>query len=160
MPLRMDSQLPGLKGGTEWFNSDPITDEQLAGKPVLVHFWAVSCGTCKESLPDVKRWAKEYEDQGLKVISVHMPRQESDTNVESVKEVIKDYEVTQPCVVDNYHEITDSFENKYVPAFYVFDREHKMRDYKAGEKAPKFIDQALARIVKEGSDSTVAAAAE
>jgi hypothetical protein len=90
-----------------------------------------------------------------------MPRQESDTNVDSVKEVLKDYEVTQPCVVDNWHEITDSFENKYVPAFYIFDRAHKMRDFKAGEKAPKMVEQALARIVGESADdpSIVAAGA-
>jgi len=149
MPLRMESPLPSLKGGTDWFNSEPIGEAELADKPVLVHFWAVSCGTCKESLPDVKRWAEEYKDKGLRVISVHMPRQESDTNLEAVKEVIKDYEVTQPCVVDNYHEITDAFENKYVPAFYIFDKGHKMRDFKAGEKAPKMVEQALARIVNE-----------
>jgi thiol-disulfide isomerase/thioredoxin len=158
MPLRMESPLPGFKGGTDWFNSDPIGEEQLANHPVLVHFWAVSCGTCKESLPDVKRWMQEYADKGLKVISVHMPRQESDTNLDSVKEVIKDYEITQPCVVDNWHEITDSFENKYVPAFYIFDREHKMRDFKAGEKAPKMVEQALARIVGEGEGSSTVAA--
>jgi thiol-disulfide isomerase/thioredoxin len=151
MPLRMESALPSLKGGTDWFNSGPIGDTELDGKPVLVHFWAISCGTCKESLPDVKRWAEEYKDKGLQVISVHMPRQESDTNVEAVKEAIADYEVTQPCVVDNYHEITDAFENKYVPAFYIFDKEHKMRDFKAGEKAPKMVEQALARIVSDNS---------
>ncbi len=150
MPLRMDSPFPGFKGGTDWFNSEPITEEQLKGKPLLVHFWAVSCGTCKESLPDVKRWAQEFADKGLRVISVHMPRMESDQNIDSIKEVIKDYEITQPCVVDNYHEITDSFENKYVPAFYIFDSEHKMRDFKAGEKAPKMVEQALSRILSDG----------
>jgi thiol-disulfide isomerase/thioredoxin len=147
MPLKMDSPLPGFKGGTQWFNSQPITMEQLDGKPVLVHFWAVSCGTCKESLPDIKRWMDEFKEQNLQVISVHMPRMESDTNIETVKETVKEYEITQPCVVDNYHEITDAFENKYVPAFYVFDKEHKMRDFKAGEKAPKMVEQALERIV-------------
>jgi thiol-disulfide isomerase/thioredoxin len=147
----MESQLPSLKGGTDWFNSAPIEDSELDGKPVLVHFWAISCGTCKDSLPDVKRWAEEYKDKGLRVVSVHMPRQESDTNLEAVKEAIKDYEVTQPCVVDNYHEITDAFENKYVPAFYIFDKDHKMRDFKAGEKAPKMVEQALVRIVSENS---------
>jgi thiol-disulfide isomerase/thioredoxin len=154
----MESPLPSFKGGTDWFNSEPITEDQLIGKPVLVHFWAVSCGTCKESLPDVKRWAAEYADKGLKVISVHMPRQESDTNIEAVKEAIKDYEVTQACVVDNWHEITDAFENKYVPAFYVFDREHKMRDFKAGEKAPKMVEQALSRILNDSSAEAAVAA--
>ncbi|HEY9775131.1 MAG TPA: redoxin family protein [Planktothrix sp.] len=149
MPLRSESPIPSLKGGTDWFNSEPITDDQLKGKTVLIHFWAISCGTCKESLPDINHWAQKYAAQGLKIISIHMPRQESDTSVEAVKEAIAEYDIKQPCVVDNWHEITDAFENKYVPAFYLFDREGKMRDYKAGEKAPKMVEQAIERILKE-----------
>jgi thiol-disulfide isomerase/thioredoxin len=154
MPLRSESPMPSLKGGTDWFNSEPITDDQLKGKTVLVHFWAISCGTCKESLPDVNLWAEKYASQGLKIISVHMPRQESDTNVDAVKEAIAEYEVKQPCVVDNWHEITDAFENKYVPAFYLFDKDGKMRDYKAGEKAPKMVEQAIERVLKEAQSSS------
>lgn len=148
MPLRMDAPLPSLEGGTDWFNSEPITNEQLAGKPVLVHFWSISCGTCKESLPDINRWLETYKPQGLEIISVHMPRQESDTKVESVKESMDEWEVQQPCVVDNWHEITNRFENKYVPAYYLFDEEHKMRDFKAGEKAVKMVEPAIERVLK------------
>ena len=157
MPLRSDSPLPPLKGGTEWFNSQPLTEEDLKGKTVLVHFWAISCGICKESLPDVGEWAKKYAPQGFTVVSVHMPRQESDTNIDAVKEAIAEYKVSQPCVVDNWHEITDAFDNKYVPAFYLFDAGGKMRDFKAGEKAPKMVEQAIERVLKETqSSSTVA----
>ena len=148
MPLRMDTPLPSLEGGTDWFNSEPITNEQLAGKPVLIHFWSISCGTCKESLPEINRWLETYKPQGLQIISVHMPRQESDTKVESIKESMDEWEVKQPCVVDNWHEITNRFENKYVPAYYLFDEEHKMRDFKAGEKAVKMVEQAIERVLK------------
>lgn len=147
MPLRMDTPLPSLEGGTDWFNSEPITLDQLKGKTVLVHFWSISCGICKESLPDITRWIDEYGPKGLKVVSVHMPRQESDTNVEAVKEAIDEYEVKQPVVVDNWHTITDAFENKFVPAFYVFDSDMKMRDFKAGEKAIKMVEPVLERLL-------------
>lgn len=154
MPLRMESPLPSLKGGTNWFNSEPISDDEFKGKTVLVHFWAISCGTCKESLPTINDWSDKYASQGLRIVSVHMPRQESDTNLDDVKQAIEEYDVKQPCVVDNYHEITDSFENKYVPAFYLFDASGKMRDYKAGEKAPKMVEQAIERILKETQNSS------
>ena len=147
MPLRMDTPLPTLEGGTDWFNSEPITLDQLKGHTVLVHFWSISCGICKESLPDITRWIEEYGPKGLKVVSVHMPRQESDTNVEAVKEAIDEYEVKQPVVVDNWHTITDAFENKFVPAFYVFDTDLKMRDFKAGEKAIKMVEPVLERLL-------------
>ncbi len=148
MPPRMDSPMPSLDGGTDWFNSQPIKTEDLKGHTVLIHFWSVSCGICKESLPDIDRWIQTYGPLGLKVISVHMPRQESDTNVEAVKEVIAEYNIKQPCVVDNWHTITDAFDNKYVPAYYVFDSDGKMRDFKAGEKAAKMVEPVLERIMK------------
>ncbi len=148
MPLRMDTPLPSLDGGTDWFNSEPITDESLKGHPVLIHFWSISCGICKESLPDVNRWIEKYKPQGLQIISVHMPRQESDTKVEDVKEAIDYWEVKQPCVVDNWHEITNRFENKFVPAYYLFDAEHKLRHFQAGEKAIKMVEPVIERVMK------------
>jgi thiol-disulfide isomerase/thioredoxin len=147
MPLRMDSKLPSLEGGTNWLNSPPLTNEDLAGHPVLIHFWAISCHSCKESLPDVNRWLDTYGPQGLKILSVHMPRQESDTNVEAVTEIAKEYAMKQPCVVDNWHSITDGFENKYVPAFYLFDAEGKLRHFQAGEKAAKMVEPVIQRLL-------------
>lgn len=147
MPLRMDAALPSIEGGTEWFNSPPIKNDELKGVPVLVHFWAISCGICKESLPEISGWLEKYGSKGLKIVSVHMPRQESDTNIDAVKEAINEYEVKQPCVVDNWHEITEAFDNKYVPAFYLFDEEGKMRQFNAGEKAAKLVESAIERVI-------------
>jgi thiol-disulfide isomerase/thioredoxin len=156
MGLRMDAQMPSIEGGTEWFNSPALTNKDLAGGTTLVHFWAISCGSCKESLPDVTRWFEKYSSQGLKIVSVHMPRQESDTNVEAVKEAIKDYDVKQPCVVDNWHTITDAFENKYVPAFYIFDNQSKLRHFQAGEKAAKMVEPVIERVLAASQSTTVA----
>ncbi len=149
MGLRMDSKMPSIEGGTNWFNSPPLTNDSFAGHPTLIHFWAISCHSCKESLPDVNRWLDTYAAQGLKILSVHMPRQESDTNVEAVTEVVKEYQMKQPCVVDNWHTITDAFENKFVPAFYLFDTEHKLRHFQAGEKAAKMVEPVIQRVLAQ-----------
>ena len=113
MPLRMDTPLPSLEGVTDWFNSEPIKNDDLKGKPVLVHFWSISCHNCKESLPDINEWVDEFKPTGLQIISVHMPRSEADTNMEKVKEAVEEYKMKQPCAVDNWHEITDRFQNKF-----------------------------------------------
>jgi len=150
----MDSDMPALEGGTDWFNSEPVTRESLAGHPVLIHFWSISCGTCKESLPDIANWIKTYGPKGLKVLAVHMPRQESDTNVDAVKENIDEYEIKQPCVVDNWHTITDAFDNKFVPAYYLYDANLKMRHFSAGEKAVKMVEPALDRLLNHNEAPT------
>jgi thiol-disulfide isomerase/thioredoxin len=149
MPLRMDSPMPSIDGGTDWFNSKPLTNEDLKDHPTLIHFWAVSCHSCKDSLPDVIGWIDKFSPQGLKLVSVHMPRQESDTNVEAVKEAIDEYGIKQPCVVDNWHTIADAFQNKFVPAFYLFDKEGKLRHFQAGEKAAKMVEPVIQRVLSE-----------
>jgi thiol-disulfide isomerase/thioredoxin len=160
MGLRMDAQMPSIDGGTDWFNSSPLTNKEFQGSPTLVHFWAISCGSCKESLPEINRWLETYSPKGLKILSVHMPRQESDTNVAAVTEAIKDYELKPPCVVDNWHTITDAFENKYVPAFYIFDSESKLRHFQAGEKAAKMVEPVIERVLAANKDGGVAAERE
>jgi hypothetical protein len=60
---------------------------------------------------------------------------------------MQEYEIKQPVVVDNMHSITDAFENKYVPAYYVFDTEGKMRNFAAGEKALKMTEPVLERLL-------------
>lgn len=147
MPLRMDTPLPSIEGVDDWFNSPAIKDSDLAGHPVLIHFWALSCGVCKESLPELNKWVDEYGSKGLKIISVHMPRMESDTDMPAVTACMKEWEMKQPCVVDNWHTITDRFENKYVPALYLFDAEHKMRHFQAGEKAVKMTEPVVQRVL-------------
>jgi thiol-disulfide isomerase/thioredoxin len=149
MPLHMDSPMPAIDGGTNWFNSQPQKNADFAGHPTLVNFWAISCQSCKESLPDIDRWLNKFGPKGLKILSVHMPRQESDTNIEAVKEAIDEYKIKQPCVVDNWHTIADAFENKYVPAFYIFDKNGKLRHFQAGEKAAKMVEPVIERVLTQ-----------
>jgi thiol-disulfide isomerase/thioredoxin len=149
MPLRMDTPMPSIEGGTDWFNSEALTNKDFQGRPTLVHFWAVSCHSCKDSLPDVISWIDKFAAQGLKILSVHMPRQESDTSVPAVKEAIEEYGIKQPCVVDNWHTIADAFQNKFVPAFYLFDKEGKLRHFQAGEKAAKMVEPVIQRVLSE-----------
>lgn len=149
MTLHMGTDMPSISGGTDWFNSEPLTNADLSGHPTLIHFWAISCHSCKESLPDVNRWLDQFASKGLKIVSVHMPRQESDTNVEAVTDAVKEYKIKQPCVVDNWHTIADAFENKYVPAFYLFDKESKLRHFQAGEKAAKMVEPVIERVLNQ-----------
>lgn len=148
MALRLRSEMPELKGATEWVNGD-VNMDQLKGKPVLVHFWSVSCGLCKTSMPDVLKIRDQYKDKGLQVIGIHMPRSEKDTEVGPVKETIEKYEMTHPQAIDNQHSIVDAYENEFVPAFYLFDAEGQLRHRSAGEKALKMLEKPLVRLLGE-----------
>jgi len=147
MPMRLREQMPELAGLTEWVNGE-VSKEDLKGKPALVHFWAVSCHMCKESLPTINEWrdtlAKQYN---MQIIGIHMPRYEKDTDLEAVHEAIKQYGLQHPIGIDNEHAVTDAFQNEYVPAYYLFDAEGQMRFYGAGEKAIGLVEQRIHKIL-------------
>jgi hypothetical protein len=67
-------------------------------------------------------------EQGLRVIGIHMPRYETDTDVEAVRDLISKYGISEPVAVDNEHKLKDAFQNDqgFVPAYYLFDAEGKI----------------------------------
>ncbi|GAB6933645.1 redoxin domain-containing protein [Calditerricola satsumensis] len=144
--MKLRDEMPEFVGVTEWVNGS-VTKEELRGSPVLVHFWAISCHLCKESLPMLNEWREKYKDHGLKIVGVHMPRSEKDTEIGPVKETIAQYNLQHPIAIDNQHAVTDAFENQYVPAFYLFDQDLKLRHFQAGEKGLKLVQRRLHRIL-------------
>jgi thiol-disulfide isomerase/thioredoxin len=150
MPMRIGTELPSLEGATEWFNATGArAAEEAKGHPTLVHFWSVSCGLCKENMPRLSEWREARAAEGLRVIAVHMPRYEADADVEAVRDAVAEYEITEPCAVDNEHRLRDAFQNEqgYVPAYYLFDAEGKLRGFAAGEYGLKVIGPALDRVL-------------
>ncbi|HEY0377545.1 MAG TPA: redoxin domain-containing protein [Pyrinomonadaceae bacterium] len=150
MPMRIGTEMPKLDGATEWFGGTQAHAEAEAeGRPTLVHFWSVSCGVCKENMPRVAEWRDRRREDGLRVIAVHMPRYEADTDVEAVREAVSRYNVTEPCAVDNEHKLRDAFQNEhgYVPAYYLFDAQGKLKSFAAGERGLDMLTSAVERLL-------------
>ncbi|WP_134684203.1 redoxin domain-containing protein [Brevibacillus migulae] len=150
--MRLREELPDFPGITEWFNSQ-VSKADLAGKPVLVHFWSVSCHMCKDSMPQINEWRDKYKDNGLQVVGIHMPRSEADTDLEIIKETIAKYELIHPIGVDSELKTVDAFQNEYVPAFYLFDESLQLRHFQAGEKGLNLVKKRLHRILGIEEDS-------
>ena len=150
MPMRIGTQMPSLEGATEWFGATQAhAEESAAGHPTLVHFWAVSCHVCKDNLPRVAEWRDQRKEDGLRVVAIHMPRYEADTDTEAVRDAIAKYGIEEPCAIDNGHKLRDAFQNEhgYVPAYYLFDKEGKLRSFAAGERGLDMLSSALDRIL-------------
>ena len=134
--MRIGDAMPSLDGATTWFNgSQEDTQEHIKGKPTLVHFWAVSFGICKDKMPQLQDLIKKYEPLGLHAIAVHMPRYEADTDLDTVNEAMTANGITEPVAVDSLHKLKDAFLNEqgWVPVYYLFDAEGKLKTRAAGE---------------------------
>lgn len=151
MPMRIGTEMPQLNGATEWLGTtQEFAESESKGQPTIVHFWSVSCGICKDNLPRIAEWRDEHRERGLRVIAVHMPRYEADTDVEAVRDAIATYKITEPCAIDNEHKLRDAFQNDqgYVPAYYLFDGEGKLRSFAAGERGLDLLKATLERILR------------
>lgn len=144
--MKLRTPMPELIGATQWLNGE-VTREDLVGeKPTLFHFWSISCGLCKEAMPNVNEFRDQYQDQ-LNVIAVHMPRSEKDLDIVEIEKVAKEHGITQPIFIDSDHKLTDAFENKYVPAYYVFDNEGQLRHFQAGGGGMKMLTKRVNRVL-------------
>jgi thiol-disulfide isomerase/thioredoxin len=50
--------------------------DSLAGKVVLIDFWATWCGPCREALPQIQKIAHKFEGQPLVVMSISLDKDE------------------------------------------------------------------------------------
>jgi len=105
----------------------------------------------KQNLPRVAAWREERKAEGLRVIAVHMPRYEADTDIEAVREAIAKYDITEPCAIDNQHKLREAFKNEqgFVPAYYLFDAEGKLRSFAAGERGLDMLSAAVDRVLAQ-----------
>lgn len=143
--MKLREEMPELTGAAGWLNGK-VTKEELQGRPTLIHFWSVSCGLCKEAMPEINEFRDEYEDE-LNVIAVHMPRSENDLDVAVIEAMAMGHDISQPIFIDSEHKLTDAFENKYVPAYYVFDAEGKLRHFQAGGSGMNMLRKRVNRVL-------------
>ncbi len=142
MPMRVGTPFPGLHGATEWIGVDAAPSLSI-GRPILIHFWAVSCHICHETMSEVSRYRAIYVPKGLQLVSIHMPRYESDTEVQKVHEDIKTYGMTQLIGVDNMHAVAELYQNEFVPAYFLFDNDGNLKFRAAGDKGLQNVGKRL-----------------
>ena len=146
MPMKIGDAIPTFEGATEWLNElQETADDYVKGAPTLVYFWATSCGICKENMPKLQELKNKYKAHGLKTVAIHLPRYEADTNLETVKETIEKHRIDDVCAIDNGHKLKDAFLNEqgWVPVYYLFDAEGKLKSRAAGEYGVGVLTTAL-----------------
>jgi thiol-disulfide isomerase/thioredoxin len=150
--MRIGDAIPKFEGATGWLNElQDTADDYVNGQPTLVHFWATSCGICKTNMPKLQELKAKYKDQGLRTVAIHMPRYEADTDVEKVKQMVEEHCIDDVCAIDNQHKLKDAFLNEqgWVPVYYLFDGEGKLKSRAAGEFGIGVLTSALEKMFPE-----------
>ena len=147
--LPVEGELPSLDGLGPWFNSPPLTREQLRGKVVVIDFWTYSCINCLRSLPYVKAWDEKYRKDGLVVIGVHAPEFAFEREPANVARAIADLGIRYPVALDNGYDLWRALKNNYWPAHYFVDAQGRIRYHHFGEGDYAMSERVIRQLLAE-----------
>lgn len=150
MPFAFHEPMPPLRDAAGWLNGGPVEPSDLAGAPVLIHFWSQGCPTCKEQLPAVRRWVKEFAPRGLVVFGVHSRTHPEETD-ECAAQIAREQRLFHPIALDPPGApVALRFGLRFVPGYFVYDRAGLLRHAQAGYHAELATERALRRVLEEG----------
>ncbi len=104
--------------------------KHLRGKVVLVDFWASWCAPCRESLPQLDAWYREWRDRGFTVLAVNV-----DTEQRKALAFLKQKPVGYPVVYDPEGFWPEQYAIKGMPSGFLVDRSGRIRAVHHGYKA-------------------------
>jgi len=147
--MKLRDPLPELTGEMEWLHSRKLIKEELIGhKPILIYFWSISCKSCQNGIERIKSLFKQYQDK-LQIVTVHIPRSEEDRNIDRIQAWMDHNLFHFPVIVDQKHMVVDRFQNRYVPAFYLFDQKGELRYFQSGNSNPFILRKRMERLLAE-----------
>ena len=144
-----EGELPPLDGLGPWFNSAPLTREQLKGKVVVIDFWTYSCINCLRSIPYVKAWDDRYRKDGLVVIGIHAPEFAFEREPANVERAVKDLAIRYPVALDNKYNLWSALKNNYWPAHYFIDAKGRVRYHHFGEGNYAMSERVIRQLLAE-----------
>jgi thiol-disulfide isomerase/thioredoxin len=151
-----EGRMPSLDGATGWFNSPPVTTDELRGRVVVVDFWTYTCINWLRTAPYIRAWAEAYRNAGAVVLGVHTPEFPFEHDIDNVRRAVRDRQISYPVAVDSDFAIWTAFANMYWPALYVVDAQGDIRYHHFGEGAYKESEQVIRQLLGEaGAGDTI-----
>lgn len=104
------------------FNKE-IDTKSFLGEPVLVHFWATWCPTCRMENSNIEMISKSY-----KVITIVV----NSGNNKAIKQYMNDNDFTFEIINDNEGTLAKSFNIEAFPTTFIYDATGKLQFTEVG----------------------------
>lgn len=90
----------------------------LAGRPVLINYWATWCVPCQKELPLLQTLYQEYQGKGLVIITINAIEQDS---VEKVQAMVAEKGMTYPVLLDKGDQFAKAYQAIFFPTTFFVD---------------------------------------
>lgn len=100
----------------------PMRFSTLAGKVVLLNFWATWCPPCREEMPSMEQLHQAYKAQGLVVVALSQDQASADR----VRAYLNEIRVTFPVWHDRDRLVARQYSVPGVPASYLIARDGRI----------------------------------
>lgn len=138
----------GLKPGSTApdFTLNALDGKQISltdyrGKKVILNFWATWCPPCREEMPEMQRFYKEYEQQDVEILAVNL--EYSETKPEKIRDFVKEYDLSFPIPLDERNTIGKQFRAVSIPTSYFIDERGIIQKMHIGPMDYEFMEDEI-----------------
>jgi thiol-disulfide isomerase/thioredoxin len=128
----------------EAVSGNPVAMKELAGKVVVVDFWATWCGPCVAEMPTMKELYAKYKDQGVEFIGISLDN--ADGGLDKLKTFVHEKGISWPQYFQG-----NGWESKFstswginsIPCIFIVDSAGKLHSTEARGKLETLIPELL-----------------
>ena len=124
---------PELVDSGEWLNSEPLTIKALAGKVVVLHFYAFGCSNCINNYPTYLEWQGRFRDKDVVILGIHTPETAAEQESATAKTKADDAGFEFPVLIDGAKANWNAWGNSMWPSVYLVDKRGYLRYFWPGE---------------------------
>jgi len=136
-PLQIGDKFPDLAT----YKLEGTLPADLAGKVVIVDFWASWCAPCKASFPVLEELHQKFADRGVVILAINV-----DDKRTAMEGFLKEHRATFPIVRDAAKQLVAAANIATMPTSFILDRTGHIRAVHNGFHGDKTKQQYLAEI--------------
>lgn len=140
---------------SEWFNSQPLSLEQLRGRVVLVRWWTgPECPYCAASAPTLNVLHERYHAKGLVVIGFYHHKSPTPLTRQHVEQLVRRYRFQFPVAIDPEWRTLkrwwlDGHDRKWTSVSFLIDQQDIIRYIHPGGSYTKEEAEGMESMIRE-----------
>lgn len=102
---------------------NPVRLSAFHGRPVILHFWATWCTSCRKELPAIDAFAHRLADSDVAFLLIAIDR---DADAATIRDYAQKLGITLPVLRAAEGDVTERYWTWGVPATYLVDRDGRL----------------------------------